>query len=87
MGGKWRQGLLPFCEWGCNTFSCVDCYDASFPVYLRDEERVLPQQPSFEHFITAWLDGAKLMAGGTMASATLANPFTKREDRVHRRRW
>ncbi len=24
-GLQWNEGLLPFCEWGCGIFSCVDC--------------------------------------------------------------
>src|SRR5262245_8220936 len=30
-GHEWPNGLLPFCEWGCNIFSCVDCRDARHP--------------------------------------------------------
>ena len=27
LGLKWNPQLLPFCGWGCNIFSCVDCSD------------------------------------------------------------
>src|SRR4051812_40294184 len=28
-GREWKVGLLPFCAWGCNIFSCVDSTESS----------------------------------------------------------
>jgi hypothetical protein len=36
-GKQWRATLLPFCEWGCNIFSCVDCEGTHHLIYLVEE--------------------------------------------------
>lgn len=36
-GNQWKDGLLPFCTWGCNIFSCVDCTAPDYPVYQFED--------------------------------------------------
>src|SRR5262249_47622870 len=31
--GPWKAGLLPFCDWGCAIYSCVDCTDSAYPIF------------------------------------------------------
>jgi hypothetical protein len=37
LGITWSARLLPFCEWGCNIFSCVDCGDTDCQMFQSDE--------------------------------------------------
>jgi hypothetical protein len=36
-GDEWIEGLLPFCDWGCNILSCVDCLGAHATVYQSED--------------------------------------------------
>jgi hypothetical protein len=43
LGIDWTEGLLPFCEWGCNIFTCVDCNDSECRVFRSEERRATEQ--------------------------------------------
>lgn len=32
----WPNKLLPFCDWGCGMYSCIDCSRSNLPLYLYD---------------------------------------------------
>ena len=85
-GGKWKWGLLPFCEWGCNRFSCVAAGESDLPVYQFDEGTIAPQPFNLDDFLRKWLNGAKLLERGELEAARVINPFTKQASKVYRRR-
>jgi hypothetical protein len=85
----WKTGLLPFCEWGCTLFSCVDCTEPQYPVYLHDEGVVRPQHFTFNDFLQRWIDGKDLLTvdDGTVSEAIeFINPFTGQPAQFKRRR-
>jgi hypothetical protein len=53
----WQPGLLPFCNWGCAVFSCVDCTDPSFPVHTHEDSGVWPEGYTLSEFFEMWLQG------------------------------
>jgi hypothetical protein len=84
LGLRWNPQLLPFCEWGCNVFSCVDCSDPGNPVFSSDECKVHPVNCGLEEFFRMWLDGRDLFSeGGPMRRVVeITNPFTGKKTRV-----
>jgi len=84
LGLKWNPQLLPFCEWGCNVFSCVDCADPGSPIFRSDECKVHPVNYGLEEFFRMWLDGRDLFnEGGPMRRVVeITNPFTGKKTRV-----
>src|SRR5277367_3912098 len=56
-GLKWNPHLLPFCEWGDNIFSCVDCSDPANPIFRSDECKVRPLNYSLNDFFEMWIGG------------------------------
>lgn len=81
---KWNPQLLPFCGWGCNVFSCVDCSDPGSPIFRSDECRVRPVNYCLEDFFEMWLDGRDLLSEGGLrrSSVEITNPFTGKKTRV-----
>jgi len=56
LGLDWTEGLLPFCGWGCNIFTCVDCTDPRCRVFRSEECRAAEQGYVLEDFFQMWLD-------------------------------
>lgn len=56
-GGPWKHGLLPFCNWGCAIYSCVDCTDSSFPVFTHEDSNIWPVRYTLSEFFEMWLNG------------------------------
>jgi SMI1-KNR4 cell-wall len=83
-GFTWQEGLLPFCEWGCNIFSCVDCLDKSQPIFRSDECVARPQKFNIEAFFMMWIDGVSILDVNAPPKkyATIINPFTRKPTRV-----
>ena len=60
----WPSHLLPFCDWGCGIFSCLDCSKIDNPVivfdsdyYIRNQPHspvLLYHKPSFEIWLVDW---------------------------------
>ena len=75
---EWQVGLLPFCSWGCNIFSCVDCLNESFPVLKFEDFEVWPQSYDLEQFFGLWIDDVDILSigDGDEVSIEIINPFT-----------
>jgi len=64
---SWPKGLLPFCDWGCNIYSCVSCTKKDFPIKWFDpnghnpnsnwDDSFIDHLPSFKDWIILWLNG------------------------------
>ncbi len=87
-GRAWPGGLLPFCEWGCNIFSCVDCSDLRHPVYTFQDFAVGPQAYALDKFFELWMVGADILAyePSDEERVAITNPFTGRQESVTKRR-
>jgi hypothetical protein len=87
-GGTWRDGLLPFCGWGCNIFSCVACLDSEPRISLYEEGEVWPQDYDLTGFFAMWLEGVDLLLQGTfqVEEIEIINPFTKKRTKIQRRK-
>jgi len=60
---KWPQGVLAFCDWGCNVYSCVDCLQAPNAVSTYEfvsesaAASFMPTCDSLSAWFRNWLDG------------------------------
>lgn len=61
LGLSWPDRLLPFCEWGCAIFSCVDCDDPTSKVYVARDCDPVAQGLSLEQFLRNWINGLDLL--------------------------
>lgn len=77
---EWKTGLLPFCEWGCNIFSCVDCNDEAYPIFWSEVCHVRPQGFTLEDFFKMWIDGVDIWTLGKTVEKPKEgiNPFTRK---------
>jgi len=87
-GNEWQLGLLPFCSWGCNIFSCVDCTNADFPVYNFEDFDVLPQGYSLQDFFEMWVNGVDILSldDGEQVEVEIINPFTGKKSTVAKKK-
>jgi hypothetical protein len=76
---EWKAGVLPFCAWGCNILSCVDCNDPAYRVVQSDHCEVTAQDYTLVDFFDMWVAGVSILDGGhgDRASVQGINPFTK----------
>lgn len=81
-GKQWKNGLLPFCDWGCLMYSCVDCNDPQYCMYMR-EEHLAPQSYNLGCFFRMWIDGVDIltMAKSEQAEIEWRNPFTGKTEK------
>jgi SMI1-KNR4 cell-wall len=86
--GPWKVGMLPFCNWGCAIYSCVDCADASYPVFTYEDSGVWPERYSLPEFFEMWLKGKVLHSQENVKVVTkeVANPFTGKKMTLSGRR-
>lgn len=84
---EWQRGLLPFCEWGCNMYSCVDCIDPQYAVYLSEEGVPSARGYTFDKFFEMWVSGVDLLRQDDpdTEGVEIVNPFTGKMMRVFRR--
>ena len=84
LGLEWKTGLLPFCEWGCNIFSCVDCNDPGHRVFQSETCQIFETSFTLEKFFELWLDDANLLDTRSLRRKTveIINPFTGEKTRV-----
>jgi hypothetical protein len=77
-GDEWSEGLLPFCGWGCNIFSCVDCLGDNATVYQSEECREFRMNYSLEDFMEMWLAGVSILdqLGKTRGRIKAIDPVT-----------
>jgi hypothetical protein len=80
----WPHALLPFCEWGCNVFSCVDCGNDTALVHRSEECTAYVEGYTLADFLAMWVDGVSLLDlnAGERVAAEIANPFTRKKTRV-----
>lgn len=77
---RWRQFLLPICEWGCAIWSCLDCRSGDGPIVtVAGEEPFVDTGHVLRSWLAAWIAGVDLWEemfepGPTMIGV---NPFTK----------
>jgi hypothetical protein len=88
LGFEWQRGLLPFCEWGCNILSCIDCMAPEFPMYVSEACEVTREPYSLEEFFEMWMDGVDILGVNTEpgSSVEVINPFTRKKMWVSTRR-
>jgi hypothetical protein len=78
LGLQWRPGLLPFCEWGCTIFSCVDCKDPALRVYLCEACRAQAMDYGLDDFVKMWVEGRDLLSQSpTRRRGSVPNPFDR----------
>jgi hypothetical protein len=77
---RWVAELMPICDWGCATWSCLDCRTEDGPIVtVAGEHPFTNTGHDLRSWLRAWLAGADLMnemfePGPTRMSI---NPFTK----------
>jgi hypothetical protein len=87
-GKTWPTGLLPFCEWGCNGFECVDTTDDLNLIWSLDHGRAWRETYSLHEFFEYWMDGKKPPVSDLeMVEHQIINPFTRQPAivRAHQR--
>jgi len=87
-GGEWDRTLLPFCDWGCNIFSCVDCADPEYHVYTFRDFSVVKQSYTIEEFFEMWLKGVDILSvdSKSLEESEFINPFTGEKASVTRQK-
>jgi hypothetical protein len=84
---NWKNGLLPFCEWGCNMYSCVDCTDPAQRIYFLEEGKVDRNRSyTLTEFFQSWINGKVLFPqqAERYEEREIINPFTKQRSTVRR---
>jgi hypothetical protein len=76
----WPEKLLPICDWGCATWSCLDCRSDDGPIVTASNgEAFVSTGRTLASWLEAWLAGLDL--GDEMfepgPTRTGINPFTK----------
>jgi SMI1 / KNR4 family (SUKH-1) len=82
---NWPAGLLPFCDWGCNIYSCVECIGSPYPVLTYEyvegpmEHSFAPTRDSLEAWLRDWLAGIEVLEyeDAPERDRVIMNPFTK----------
>ena len=84
---EWKTGLLPYCHWGCNIFSCVDCTDSANPIFTKEDSGVWPERYTLPKFFEMWLKGRVLFSQENVEIVTreIINPFTGKKMTVSTR--
>ncbi len=85
---EWPTGLLAFCHWGCNIYSCVDCVHPPNPVLTYEfvegpiEYSFAATRESLESWLRDWLAGQKVFESvyedAPENDRVATNPFTKK---------
>jgi cell wall assembly regulator SMI1 len=59
----WPPKMIPFCEWGCNIRSCVDCSKPDLPVMRFDPNKSMnfrKESSGLARWLEDWLTGKDL---------------------------
>lgn len=78
----WKDGILPFCEWGCNMYSSVDCSDSRQPVHALREGRFDHESMyTLERFFQLWVEGKPLFSPKPedFEEVEIINPATRQK--------
>jgi hypothetical protein len=78
--GLWPERLLPFCDWGCAIWSCLDCRSNDGPIVTSSNGRPLVSTGhTLRSWLSQWLSGTDLFEEmfepGPVHNSI--NPFTK----------
>ena len=86
--GPWKTGLLPFCDWGCAIYSCVDCADSFYRIFTYEDGGICPEGCSLSEFFERWLQGNVHLSQENVEVVTreIINPFTGKPSGVLGRR-
>jgi len=81
---EWKDGLLPFCDWGCNIFSCVDCKDLRYPIVQSEVCETHDTGYTLDDFFEMWIQGRDILgfSSSPRRTAVIINPFTRKKTRV-----
>lgn len=88
-GDQWQDAVLPFCDWGCNIFTCLDCASDGQPtVYTFEDFEIWPQDYTLEQFFEMWMNGADILAYERVEKdkIEMKNPFTGDQETISKRR-
>lgn len=84
---KWDPKVLPFCDWGCAMYSCVDCSDPTFPISTWEDCELWPEDYTLRDFFKRWIKGkGRSDAEVEVVSKTIKNPFTGKKTTVYGQR-
>lgn len=58
----WPERVLILCDWGCNIYSCLDCFSSDLPIFRMDSnENFLVEWAieafSLQQWLETWVDG------------------------------
>jgi hypothetical protein len=95
---NWPEMVVPFCEWGCAIYSCVDCRSGG--IQTLDPNALPPAGPMSRAFaqthssVVAWFEdwvkgvpiGDKMFEVDPDGDQTITNPFSGEPVTVRRRR-
>ncbi len=77
----WPREYLPFCEWGCTIFSCVDCANPDGNLYRCEACELTPVNYTLEEFMRMWMQGVSILDhdDGHRETKEITNPFTRKK--------
>jgi len=83
-GNDWPKSLIPFCEWGCNTFAHIDCSSGNM-ITISEDLKLFPQEYNLDDFFEIWLQGKDVLSEGLEEEPEIQiiiNPFTGKATEV-----
>jgi hypothetical protein len=86
--GPWKPGMLPFCNWGCAIYSCVDCTEPSCPIFTYENSGVWAERYTLAGFFKMWLEGKVAFSEENVEIVTreAKNPLTGEKITISARR-
>jgi len=87
-GKVWKAGLLPFCAWGCNIFSCVDCSNPKNQIFTFEDSLIYPQKYSLEQFFEWWVKDIDILSKDDLVldKIEIKNPFTNKVSIIYQKK-
>ncbi len=58
---EWPDSMLPFCDWGCKVYSCVDCKVANLHIHVARDAHPWPQPYNLDDFMRMWLVDVEML--------------------------
>ncbi|HEX7664895.1 MAG TPA: SMI1/KNR4 family protein [Polyangiaceae bacterium] len=52
----WPRSLVPFCDWGCAIWSCIDVRTEAASIVTADNERFFDTPHDLRSWVQAWVD-------------------------------
>jgi len=60
----WPDGVLILCDWGCNIYSCLDCFSENLPIFRMDSNESFAEwaieASSLQQWLEMWVEGKPL---------------------------